>query len=170
LVYLTAIWYFLWPFGIFLGIWYIFYRFGILYQEQSGNPGHSRFFDILEVGFLQRSTGHVGTWFHCDPEMKCSDYDLRQLSEAQNDPANFHRGPRQGCQMAYFQTKNQNLGNFWRALQWEMLVYVLYGRLVYVLCIRAFGIFFPVLVCCTKKNLATLDPEKSQCYKTTARQ
>jgi hypothetical protein len=40
------------------------------------------------------------------------------------------------------------------------------------LCIMYKGIWyiFPVLVCCTKKNLATLDPEKSQCYKTTARQ
>jgi hypothetical protein len=41
-----AIWYILWPFGIFYGhlvyimaIWYIFPRFGILYQEKSGNPG-----------------------------------------------------------------------------------------------------------------------------------
>jgi hypothetical protein len=29
----------------------------------------------------------------------------------------------QGCQMAYFQTKNPNLGKLWRALQWKMLVY-----------------------------------------------
>jgi hypothetical protein len=27
------------------------------------------------------------------------------------------------CQMAYFQTKNPNLGKFWKDLQWEMLVY-----------------------------------------------
>jgi hypothetical protein len=31
--------------------------------------------------------------------------------------------PRQGCQMVYFKTKNLNLGIFWRALEWKMLVY-----------------------------------------------
>jgi hypothetical protein len=35
----SAIWYILWPFGIFVVIWYIFNHFGILYQEESGNPG-----------------------------------------------------------------------------------------------------------------------------------
>jgi hypothetical protein len=29
----------------------------------------------------------------------------------------------QGCQMVYFQTKNPNLGKFWRALELKMLVY-----------------------------------------------
>jgi hypothetical protein len=29
----------------------------------------------------------------------------------------------EGCQMAYFQTKNPNVGKFWRALKWKMLVY-----------------------------------------------
>jgi hypothetical protein len=29
----------------------------------------------------------------------------------------------QGCQMVYFQTKNPNLGTFWRALKWKMLSY-----------------------------------------------
>jgi hypothetical protein len=29
----------------------------------------------------------------------------------------------QGCQMVYFQTKNPNLGNFGKVLQWKMLVY-----------------------------------------------
>jgi hypothetical protein len=28
----------------------------------------------------------------------------------------------QGCQMVCFQTKNSNLGKFWRALEWKMLV------------------------------------------------
>jgi hypothetical protein len=40
LVYFMAIWYILWPFGIFMFIWYQFSRFGILYQEKSGNPVH----------------------------------------------------------------------------------------------------------------------------------
>jgi hypothetical protein len=45
-VYFMAIWYILWPFGIFSGhlvyfmaIWYIFPRFGTMYQEKSGNLG-----------------------------------------------------------------------------------------------------------------------------------
>jgi hypothetical protein len=29
----------------------------------------------------------------------------------------------QGCQKAYFQTKNPDLGEFWRVLQWNVLVY-----------------------------------------------
>jgi hypothetical protein len=41
----------------------------------------------------------------------------------------------QGCQMVYFQTKNANLGKFWWAWQWKMLVYLMtillfYGHLV----------------------------------------
>jgi hypothetical protein len=30
---------------------------------------------------------------------------------------------KQGCQMVYFQTKNPNLGRFWRALYWKMTIY-----------------------------------------------
>jgi hypothetical protein len=29
----------------------------------------------------------------------------------------------QGCQMVSFQTKNPNLGKFWRAQDWKMLLY-----------------------------------------------
>jgi hypothetical protein len=58
----------------------------------------------------------------------------------------------QGCQMVYFQTKNPNLGESWRALDWKMLVY--FTAIWDIL--RPFGAFFPVLVSCTKKNLATL--------------
>jgi hypothetical protein len=29
---------------------------------------------------------------------------------------------KQGCQIIYFQTKNPNLGKFWMALEWKMLV------------------------------------------------
>jgi hypothetical protein len=32
---------------------------------------------------------------------------------------------KQGCQMVCFQTKNTNLGQFWGALEWKMLVYFL---------------------------------------------
>jgi hypothetical protein len=59
----------------------------------------------------------------------------------------------QGCQTEYFETKNPNLGKFWR-------VGIFYGKLVYFTAIWyilwLFSIFSPVVVCCTKKNLATL--------------
>jgi hypothetical protein len=47
---------------------------------------------------------------------------------------------KQGCQMAYFQTQNTNLGKFWRVLQWKMFVYlwpfgIFYGHLVYFMVI-----------------------------------
>jgi hypothetical protein len=47
--------------------------------------------------------------------------------------------------MAYFRTKNTNLGNFWRVLQWKMFVYF-FGHLVYFIAIWyilwLFGIFY----------------------------
>jgi hypothetical protein len=41
------------------------------------------------------------------------------------DPVNpvKRRQSQQGCQMVYFQTKNPNLGKFWRAIEGEGLVY-----------------------------------------------
>jgi hypothetical protein len=72
----------------------------------------------------------------------------------------------QGCQMVCFQTKNPNLGKFWRVLQWKILVYfmtiwsilrplkIFYGHLVHFLLI---WYIFPILVSCTKNNLATLE-------------
>jgi hypothetical protein len=81
----------------------------------------------------------------------------------------FGTGCRQGCQMIYFQTRNPNLGKFWRFLQWKMLVYFMdiwsiYGRLIYFIAIWhsswPFCKFFPrYVVCCIKKNLATLVAE-----------
>jgi hypothetical protein len=35
----------------------------------------------------------------------------------------FGRSRQQGCQMVSFQTKNTNLGKFWSALDWKMLIY-----------------------------------------------
>jgi hypothetical protein len=73
--------------------------------------------------------------------------------------------------MAYFQTKNPSLGKFWRALQWKMfgiflvrLVFLrpfgifcgFYGHLVYFVDFMVIWYIFHVLVCCNKKNLATL--------------
>jgi hypothetical protein len=50
-------------------------------------------------------------------------------------PSANKRGIRhQGCQMVYFQSKNPNLGIFWSALVWKMMVFLLpfgmfYGNL-----------------------------------------
>jgi hypothetical protein len=52
----------------------------------------------------------------------------------------------QGCQMVCFQTKNPNLGQFWRVLQCKILVYIFYDHLVYFTAIGnilwPFGIFY----------------------------
>jgi hypothetical protein len=67
--------------------------------------------------------------------------------------------------MVCFQTKNRNLGKFWKSLDRKMLIYFMaywnifrtFGIIMtiwYILC--SFGTLFPVLVSCTKKNLATL--------------
>jgi hypothetical protein len=73
--------------------------------------------------------------------------------------------PVQGCQMVCFQTKNPNLGKFWRTLDWKMLIYFMDNRNI----LWPLGTFsvdlvhfvliwyiFPVLVSRTNKNLATL--------------
>jgi hypothetical protein len=67
--------------------------------------------------------------------------------------------------MVYFQTKNPDLGKFWKVFQWKMLVFLwpfclFYGHMVYVMAIWyilwSFGIFFPFwYICRTEKNLAT---------------
>jgi hypothetical protein len=49
---------------------------------------------------------------------------------------------KQGCQTAFFKTKNPNLNEFWRALQWKMLVYVM----VIWSILRPFGVFYDHLV------------------------
>jgi hypothetical protein len=81
------------------------------------------------------------------------------------EPSAVSQISRLGCQMLYFQTKNQKLGKFWRALDckiwidfeaiWNILrtFGTFYGHLVHVVFI---WYIFPVLVSWTKKNLATL--------------
>jgi hypothetical protein len=72
---------------------------------------------------------------------------------------------KQGSQMVCFRTKNPTLGKFWRVLQRKILAYFMniwsilrhykyFMAIWYILWL--FGIFSPVLVSCTKKNLATL--------------
>jgi hypothetical protein len=73
------------------------------------------------------------------------------------------------CRVArwyYFYTENLNLGTFWRAFEWNMLVYFMtirsfrqtfdisYGHLVHFV---VHWYIFHVLVYCTKKNLAALN-------------
>jgi hypothetical protein len=61
--------------------------------------------------------------------------------------------------MAYFQTENPNLGKFWKVLQWKLCIGIFIAILsmyVFIDILLSFGIFFPILVCCNEKNLATL--------------
>jgi hypothetical protein len=71
----------------------------------------------------------------------------------------------------YTQTKNPNLGKFWRALEWKMFVYfmtiwnillpfgIIYGLLVKFVII---WYIFPILHVWTMKNLATLVMTRGQ--------
>jgi hypothetical protein len=56
----------------------------------------------------------------------------------------------QGCQMVCFQTKNPDLGKFWRALEWMEMAGIFYGHLVYFTSnwyiLRPIGIFYVQLV------------------------
>jgi hypothetical protein len=47
-----------------------------------------------------------------------------------------------GCQMVYFQTKNSNIGTFWKALERKMLVFFTILNILW-----PFGILSPFLVC-----------------------
>jgi hypothetical protein len=78
----------------------------------------------------------------------------------------------QGCQMAYFENKNINLGKFWRELQWMILFYfmairfilwpfgIFCGHLVYFVAILyillPFGIFYGYLVYISRSGLFLL--------------
>jgi hypothetical protein len=67
--------------------------------------------------------------------------------------------------MVCFQTKSPNSGKFWSVLQWKILAYVMaiwsilgpsgifYGFLLYF---KVIWNIIPILVSCSKKNLATL--------------
>jgi hypothetical protein len=73
-----------------------------------------------------------------------------------SDILTCENAPNQGCQMVSFQTKNPNLGKFWRALDGKMLIYfmalwnILYRDSGYFVAIwyilYTFGTLFPVLV------------------------
>jgi hypothetical protein len=68
-----------------------------------------------------------------------------------------------GLPDGYFQTKNTNLGKFWRALDWIMLIYfVAYWEYLtdiwdillpfVTFCVHLVHTFIPVLVSCAKKK------------------
>jgi hypothetical protein len=49
---------------------------------------------------------------------------LRRRRRNRDPWSRLHPPPHvQGCQMVSFQTKNPNLGKFWRTLDWKMLIY-----------------------------------------------
>jgi hypothetical protein len=88
------------------------------------------------------------------------------VSRKQHFHFGFLRQNFQGCQMVFFKTKNQNLGKFWTVFKWKMWVnfndiWPIYCYLEYLVAILyilwSFWYIFPVLVCCTKKNLAAQD-------------
>jgi hypothetical protein len=67
---------------------------------------------LVEFGESQqrRMEGEIG-------EQKVQEY-------AKNSPIiSTKKDYAQGCQMVCFQTKNPNLGKFWRVSQWKMMVY-----------------------------------------------
>jgi hypothetical protein len=58
--------------------------------------------------------------------------------------------------MAYFQTKNPDLGKFWRVLQFGLFYgYLIYFVVIWYIFMNIWQIF-TVWVCCTKKNLTAL--------------
>jgi hypothetical protein len=60
--------------------------------------------------------------------------------------------------MANFQTKNSNLGKFWRVLNSHLVYFTAMWYILWPfgLC-YGYLMYFPILVCCTKKKLATLE-------------
>jgi hypothetical protein len=131
-----------------------FSRFGILYEEKSGNPDcllisfGAKFKSASHLAILRSARGHAF---------------LRVGKQPKELGWPAHR--EQGCQMAYFPTKKSNLGKFGRVSQSKIIVYfmaiwsilrpfgIFYGHSVYFMVI---WYIFPVWVCCTMKNLATL--------------
>jgi hypothetical protein len=63
----------------------------------------------------------------------------RDISNSgESAPAKSSNWANQGCQMVCFQTKNPNLGKFWRVLQWKKLVYLMDTWSI----LRSFVIFY----------------------------
>jgi hypothetical protein len=126
---------------------------GILYGHLVNFP--SIWYILLSFGMFCGHLVHFPVLVHCTTK------NLANTLQRRNPRAN------QGCQMVCFQNKNPNLGKFWKALDWPILIYftaiwnilgtfdIFYGHLVQVVFV---WYIFPVLVHCTTKNLATLEP------------
>jgi hypothetical protein len=72
---------------------------------------------------------------------------------------------KQRCQMVYLHTKNPNFGIFWRPRIEKYGIFSLFGSFMSIWCILwPFSCtYFPIWVCCTKKNLATTMTRTTQC-------
>jgi hypothetical protein len=147
-----------------------FSRFGILYEEKSGNPDcllisfGAKFKSASHLAILRSARGHACTSSSQNVSANVEGKVFLRVGKQPKElgwPA--HR--EQGCQMAYFPTKKSNLGKFGRVSQSKIIVYfmaiwsilrpfgIFYGHSVYFMVI---WYIFPVWVCCTMKNLATL--------------
>jgi hypothetical protein len=156
LKYITAMWHTLRQFGNLVSIRYVFH--GMVTMSATVHA-------LLQVSGLKMAQSEQAM-----PTPGQSRSAWLQLLRA-------WKGVQQGCQMVvYFHTKNPSLGNFLRALELKRLVYSLaiwnisrlfgtfYGHWV-IKC--QFGIFSSVLVCCAKKNLATLSlSSQFSCFRT----
>jgi hypothetical protein len=95
----------MWPFILMPGAahqsWLSFYQF---YQSQI----RTNFFDTL----LGENNGQ---YIHI-PSPKKEFFDLMTRKASKEHCARFGHNFEQGCQMVCFQTKNPNLGKFWRIL------------------------------------------------------
>jgi hypothetical protein len=126
--------------GSILWVYYItfsnFYRFSVYCSKKnlSTNAVRGPELQFLKT-FMTSCNNCLQTWWNNYLQLVVKEF--RRL--------------RHGCQMAYFQTKNPNLGNFWVTYNgscWHILrpLRIFCGYMVY---------FSQVLVSCTKKNLAT---------------
>jgi hypothetical protein len=71
------------------------------------------------------------------------------------------RGREQGCQMVNFKTKNRNLGIFWRALEWKMLVYFTVITYDHLISYMAVGMVYCMIIWHSFPVLVCFDQEKS---------
>jgi hypothetical protein len=99
-------------------------------NKKSGNPvcGELFFGSNVSQNFFFRKS-----YFRAQ---KIGPEEIKVVPTFSNDH-NFFCVDNQGCQMVFFQTKNTNLGTFWRVLQWKMFEYFMSIRYI----LRPFGIF-----------------------------
>jgi hypothetical protein len=75
MVYFTAIWYILWPFGTFCDILDIFFpRFGMLYQEKSGSP-------VRKMLSRKKDCNWIDAYYVCRKLIRVSEYLIRIAKE-----------------------------------------------------------------------------------------